>query len=191
MRPSTLIQVARAVQAVIDKSWIPEELRGPSYFSSLDEWQFLKSDSPNMCPVCEGYDLDLYGGYDIRELFPYLGLQTENLIYPRVHPNCLCTLVRVFPVEADPDKQSSEYTAKQAESVAPLKELIKDPDPTAPLTKVQVKEVVNKLVNNNSLSPEEFDDDLEVLLVLGLITLDYRRQLAEWNKKRKEVKKDE
>lgn len=93
-----IVNVIEAVEK--SKTRIPDKLRGPSYYSAYDEWQFLRSDHPNMCSECDSYHLEYYNGADLRPLFPYHEIQDENLIYPKVHPNCYCTLVRVYPVDS-------------------------------------------------------------------------------------------
>jgi len=79
---------------------IPNWLKGITFYSANDEWQFIQSDSPHMCDECRSYSNNIYFGSSIRGEFPYHLIQDENTLTALVHPNCLCTLVRVFPVEA-------------------------------------------------------------------------------------------
>jgi hypothetical protein len=94
-----VIRAAKITQAIIDKSWIPEELRGPSYFGSYDEWLFNTEESSNVCEECESHNETVFYGNELRSFFPYLSVESENSIYPSVHPNCRCKLIRTTFVE--------------------------------------------------------------------------------------------
>ena len=70
-----------------------------TFFSANDEWLFLQSDHPNMCPECSSYDQDTYFGNSVRGMFPYLMIIDENSMNPSVHPSCGCILTRLHTVE--------------------------------------------------------------------------------------------
>ena len=94
-RTQTVIQVTRAVQAVIDKSWIPEELSDWSFFSAYDLWHYMGVSDEKLCELCEVNDgMDMTGDV-LRGKFPYLEIIDKNTIYPNTHPNCRCVLVRI------------------------------------------------------------------------------------------------
>ena len=101
MNTQTLVNVVRQIQAS-DKRWIPEEFRGPSYFSITDEWLYNTSEGPNVCEECTSYDNESFYGSDLRLEFPYLQVDDENTIYPSIHPNCMCRLVRATFVGENP-----------------------------------------------------------------------------------------
>jgi hypothetical protein len=94
MRLSSLFGAIRLIQ-MRDKRWVPEEFRGISFFGSMDEWQYEASEASNMCQDCEEYNGRVFVGYELRREFPYMEVVNVNMIYPRVHPNCNCMLVRV------------------------------------------------------------------------------------------------
>jgi hypothetical protein len=48
-----------------------------------------------MCRDCEEYDGQSFSGEELRLVFPYLEIVDQDLIYPKVHPNCRCALIRV------------------------------------------------------------------------------------------------
>ena len=97
---STLIQAVQAVRQTLDKRWIPEEFRGPSYFSQWDEWLYETQETTTVCPECEANgEQGTFIGSELRSLFPYLVIEDENTIYPYIHPNCHCRLVRSTFVE--------------------------------------------------------------------------------------------
>ena len=79
---------------------IPDWLKGITFYGATDEWQFIQSDSPHMCDECKSYSSNIYFGSSLRSEFPDHLIQDENTLASLVHPNCLCTLVRVFPIEA-------------------------------------------------------------------------------------------
>jgi hypothetical protein len=96
-----LIAVTQAVQAVIDKSWIPEDLRGNRYFSVEDLWVFIPDWTPTKtqagpCEECGMFALGIpfIPGNQLRSSFPYLEIEDENTIAANVHPNCRCKLLR-------------------------------------------------------------------------------------------------
>jgi hypothetical protein len=110
-----LIQVTRAVQAVIDASWIPEALRGKAVFFSTNViWQFIPSWDAKQCPVCGEFALGIpyLSGSQIRRIFPYLTIENEDTINANVHPNCRCQLLREGTEE--PKEVVSKREAKEA-----------------------------------------------------------------------------
>ena len=98
-----MIEVVKVVNAVeaVEKALArkPAYLGDVTFFGADDMWQFIASHSPNMCGECEGYDMNVYFGNEIRGLFKYLEIVDENTVYTHVHPHCLCPLVRLAPVE--------------------------------------------------------------------------------------------
>lgn len=91
-----------AVKAVIDKSWIPEQYRGISYFSNYDLWEYFElGASTGECEFCKKYSGQTFTGAQLRQVFPDLVIQGEDDIYPNVHmtlwgkETCKCTLIRV------------------------------------------------------------------------------------------------
>lgn len=78
---------------------IPQEMRGVTFYSSNDEWQFIQSDNPRICEICLGMDGDVFRGDELRTRFFWHVIVDVNSVYPKVHPNCGCSLVRVYPVE--------------------------------------------------------------------------------------------
>lgn len=111
MRPSTLIQVARAVQAVIDKSWIPQELQGTSFFGNNDLWEYFELGDPDVeCLYCKRYANMAFAGSQLRQVFPDLVIQGPDDIYPNVHQTlwgketCKCQLIRVNTQAAHPEE---------------------------------------------------------------------------------------
>lgn len=102
-------QIVKAAQAVqlyttqTDARRIPEEFRGPSYFGTFDEWIYNTEESDTVCEVCESYNQTHFFGNEIRAEFPYWQIIDFNVIYPSVHPNCRCKLVRTsFVSEVTP-----------------------------------------------------------------------------------------
>ncbi|MCL2641960.1 MAG: hypothetical protein FWD52_00355 [Candidatus Bathyarchaeota archaeon] len=93
MQLSSLIGAIRLIQ-MGDKRWIPQQLRGYSFFSKLDEWGFQSSEHQNMCITCEDFNGQVFAGDELRRTFPYLTVESKNTISPNVHPNCKCTLQR-------------------------------------------------------------------------------------------------
>lgn len=97
----SLISAVKAFAAFDAKSRIPEEYRGAvSFFSWLDEWIYNTSEASNVCEECRSYEQEHFFGSELRGLFPWLEIENENVIYPRVHPNCNCKLIRASFVEA-------------------------------------------------------------------------------------------
>ena len=94
-----IIEVIEAFEGATKR--IPVKFGNITFFGSEDQWTFIRSDHPNMCPECDSYHLNTYFGNSIRSEFPWLQIRDENTIYPSVHPNCYCTLVRVFPVTSE------------------------------------------------------------------------------------------
>lgn len=98
MNIQNLVSAVRQIQSN-DKRWIPAEYLGPSYFSINDEWLFETQETENVCPDCEEQNTETFYGSEIRGFFPYLQIEDENTIYPSVHPNCRCRLIRTTFVE--------------------------------------------------------------------------------------------
>ncbi len=93
------IAAVEAVQVVQrSRQRVPEALRGVTFFGADDVWLFQESWHPNICEACSSYHLNTYRGDELRGLFPYLEILSEDFIAAKVHPHCGCGLVRVFPV---------------------------------------------------------------------------------------------
>ena len=73
---------------------IPEEFKGPTYFSMWDEWLYNTEESESVCEICQGHNFELIYGNELRGIFPYWQIIDENTIYPSVYPNCRCRLTR-------------------------------------------------------------------------------------------------
>jgi hypothetical protein len=128
-----LQQMVRAVQAVIDARWIPEEYRGNSFFGHYDLWVYIDTPStePNHeeCIHCQQFRSYVFTGDTLRRYFPDLTIETEDMIYPNVHltlwgkDTCKCTLIRVTdnPDYRDPSKVVS-YLGAKVEPYKPKKE---------------------------------------------------------------------
>jgi hypothetical protein len=84
----------REFKVQTDARRIPEEFRGPTYFGTFDEWIYNTEETETVCEVCESYNLETFYGHEIRSTFPYWQIIDFNVIYPSVHPNCRCRLVR-------------------------------------------------------------------------------------------------
>lgn len=96
MRNQKILQAAMAARAVIDASWIPEELRGNRYFSVSDLWIFIPHYDVKLCENCAEFALGVpfIPGNQLRSIFPWLEIKDENTIAANVHPNCRCELIR-------------------------------------------------------------------------------------------------
>ena len=96
LRNQKIILATQLVSAVIDKSWIPEELQGTRFFSSEDIWVFIPSWDAKQCDECGEYALGIpfMAGSQLRSSFPYLDIVDENKINANVHPRCRCVLTR-------------------------------------------------------------------------------------------------
>lgn len=91
----SLVSAVEAFAAFDAKQRIPEEYRGAvSFFSWLDEWIYNTSEGGNVCEECRSLEQEHFFGSELRGLFPWLEIENENTIYPRVHPNCQCKLIR-------------------------------------------------------------------------------------------------
>lgn len=104
--------LTQAVQAIIDKSWIPEELQGNSFFGNYDLWEyFALGDLDNECEWCRRYATQTFTGTQLRQVFPDLEIQDEDNIYPNVHmtlwgkETCKCLLIRINQKETHPEEQ--------------------------------------------------------------------------------------
>lgn len=93
------MQALKIVQIVKATRRIPTEIRGVTFYSSNDEWMFIQSDNPHICEICLGMDGDVFRGDELRTRFFWHVVVDANLIYPKVHNHCGCTLARVYPVE--------------------------------------------------------------------------------------------
>lgn len=110
-----LIQITRAVQAVIDASWIPQSLRGKAtFFGQEDLWIFIPHWDVKLCEECAEFaaGVPFIPGRQLRGTFPYLEIQDADTIAANVHPNCRCELVREGTEE--PKEVLSKEEAKQA-----------------------------------------------------------------------------
>ena len=80
------------------KSRIPAELRQKgmwqTFYSTIDQWLMHMIFDERTCDVCFNHEAE-YAGSQLRSVFPYHEIQTEELIYAKVHPYCRCRLVRV------------------------------------------------------------------------------------------------
>lgn len=100
-RSQQISQIARAVKAVVDASWVPENLRGNTYFGLYDFWMYEDEKSDSECNYCETYSGELFAGNQLRTVFPDLLVVSPDLIYPNVHwtlwqkDTCKCKLTRV------------------------------------------------------------------------------------------------
>jgi hypothetical protein len=88
--------MTRAVQAVIDRSWIPEDLRGNRYFSMEDLWIYIPHYDEKLCEECGEFALGIpfIPGNQLRRSFPDMEIIDENTVRANVHPNCRCELIR-------------------------------------------------------------------------------------------------
>jgi hypothetical protein len=111
-----VIRATQVVQAVIDKSWIPEDIydKWASGFSVNVLWQFIPSWDSKDCRNCNEIALGVpfIAGNQLRSQFPYLEVRDENTINANVHPNCRCKLYR--EVEGEQMEVVSKEEAKQA-----------------------------------------------------------------------------
>jgi hypothetical protein len=82
-------QVAEAKQR------IPSDLKGHSFFSNFDLYQYIAITDDRTCKLCMEFDRMIIQGSFIRSYYPYLEIIGENQLLPHVHPNCRCTMLRV------------------------------------------------------------------------------------------------
>lgn len=96
MRNQKMLRAAMATRAVIDASWIPEELRGNRFFSVEDIWTYVSEWGDTTCEACKEFALGVpfFPGNQLRSSFPWLEIEDENTIAANVHPNCKCKLLR-------------------------------------------------------------------------------------------------
>lgn len=101
-RSQQLTQIVRAVQQVINDSWVPEDLRGKAtWFGLYDFWLYEDEDADSECEYCKTYRGQLFAGNQIRSIFPDLEVISEDLVLPKVHTTlwgkdtCKCKLSRV------------------------------------------------------------------------------------------------
>ena len=90
-----MLRAVQAVQAVMDKKWIPEEFQGITFFGHWDVWLYHAVLDDRTCDLCRHYAErePILGNY-IRAAFPYLEIIDENTINVNIHPNCRCWLER-------------------------------------------------------------------------------------------------
>ena len=100
MFTTTLIQAVRQIQNG-DKRWIPEDLRGNSFFGNTDLWTYYAlGPTTTECTFCTGYNQQSFTGAQLRQVFPDLEIEDEDTIYPNVHmtlwgtETCKCLLMR-------------------------------------------------------------------------------------------------
>lgn len=90
-----MLKAIQAVRMFQDKKWIPEHLKELSYFSQYDLWHYMAVSDERRCELCDVNDGVDMAGDVLRGKFEYLEIIDENMIYPNVHPNCRCMLIRV------------------------------------------------------------------------------------------------
>lgn len=90
-------RIAAAVAAALEaQKRIPGPLRGYGFFGENDWWLFIAVMDNHTCMQCQDYaDRGIFNGVDLRRLFPYLEVESENRVWANVHPNCRCFLVRM------------------------------------------------------------------------------------------------
>lgn len=87
----TLIKVVEALDR------IPDELEDDfTFFAERDLWRFESVEDETVCWLCKDYDGSIYLGSQIRTEWPYLEIESDELIHPHVHPNCRCRLWRMI-----------------------------------------------------------------------------------------------
>lgn len=91
----------QAIQQVAAKKRIPDEFKHLSYFGAYDIWRYIDTGDPdNECEHCARFRSYEFTGNQLRQYFPDLTVESENLIYPNVHmtlwgkPTCKCLLIR-------------------------------------------------------------------------------------------------
>lgn len=99
------------------KQRIPAAMKGHSFFSSFDLYQYIAITDDRTCKNCLIFDKMIVGGDMIRAYYPYLEIISPNQLLPHVHPNCRCTILRVTDLadyitysEPVPDFPSHKYT---------------------------------------------------------------------------------
>lgn len=102
----SLIEVVNAVEAYLldeAKQRIPKELRDKdlTFFSITNLYRYMGLSDGKLCNQCAQYDGQTITGAELRSLFPWLEVDSANIIYPRVHPNCRCLLIRYTPENSD------------------------------------------------------------------------------------------
>jgi len=97
---SKLISIVKAVDAL---KRIPHELRYVTFFSKEDVWVYHFVSDDRICERCRTYGMQEYfAGNELRKEFPDLVIQSTEVLYASVHPNCRCYLTRLFPYEEKP-----------------------------------------------------------------------------------------
>ena len=95
-----MLKAVQAVQAVMDKKWIPEELTSVTFFGENDWWFFFPLIDARTCERCQEFgERREFSGADLRSTFPNLEIENANRIWANVHPNCRCFLIRIFEKE--------------------------------------------------------------------------------------------
>lgn len=101
-----VVQAVNAARQAAAYSRIPKNLRGSSFFSEYDLWDYQELGDPeDECEYCKEHGDHTYSGSELRSLFPDLIVVTEDAIYPNVHmtlwgkQTCKCLLTRNITTE--------------------------------------------------------------------------------------------
>lgn len=90
--------ILEVVEAVKATQRIPHEEMpsGVTFFSRLDEWQYVGMTDGVICEACRGYEESgTFTGTMLRSLFPFLEILDIDTIAVNAHPNCRCYLERI------------------------------------------------------------------------------------------------
>ena len=74
---------------------IPDYLKGSSFYSRFDLYQYIAITDDRTCKLCMEFDRMIISGDFIRAYYPRLEIIGPSQMLPHVHPNCRCTLLRV------------------------------------------------------------------------------------------------
>jgi len=77
------------------KQRIPANLKGTSFYSSFDLWQYIAIMDDRTCKRCQIFDRMINPGDYLRAYYPNSEIISPNQILVHEHPNCRCTLLRV------------------------------------------------------------------------------------------------
>lgn len=194
MNPQTAVLLVNAVEKA--QSRIPQELKGPTYYGSTDEWYYEESQHPNMCEDCHSYNMQTINGSQLRAEFPYHEVIDENFIYPKVHPHCFCGLVRLFPVDVDNEvnivketnlkvPEPKEVSATPEKQVEVTRESVPPKIYTLPPQTTTLSETATtKLM---SLPDADFNDALDSMYAAGYIAFALLDLLRKKKKQQKNV----
>ena len=91
----SLIEAIHAVELVKAIKRIPDELRGHSFFSQFDLWQYEVITDDKTCSPCLDLDTRFYYGDELRGEFFFMQVIDANTIEAHIHPNCRCVLNRI------------------------------------------------------------------------------------------------